>query len=71
MTDGHSHIYISETHVALRNPSVELTAEKSNVVCFVHLLVTYFFPVWCLRKDVEFLFIFTFSEIGGLMFAYW
>ena len=52
-----------------RNPSVELTAGKSYIVCFVHVLVICFFPVWCLGKDVEFLFIFTFGETGGLIFA--
>ena len=57
--------------MAFRNPSVELTAGKSYVLCFVQLLVMYSFPVYCLRKDVEFFFVFTFSEAGGLIFAYW
>ena len=42
--------------MAFRNPSVELTAGKSYAICFVHLLVIYFFPVYCLRKDVDFFF---------------
>ena len=42
--------------VAFRNPSVALTAGKSYVLCFVHLLVIYSFPVYCLGKDVDFFF---------------
>ena len=41
------------------------------VVCFVHILDIYFFPVRCMEKDVEFLFIFTFGVTGGPSFAYW
>ena len=57
--------------MAFRNPSVELTAGKSYVLCFVHLLVIYSFPVYWLGKGVDFFFIFTFSETGVLIFAYW
>ena len=57
--------------MAFRNPFVELTAGKSYVPCFVHLPVIHSFPAYCLGKDVDFLSIFTFSETGGLIFAYW
>ena len=42
---GHVKFTISDTHVAFRNPSVELPAVKSYVVCFVHTLVIYSFSV--------------------------
>ena len=45
-----------QRHVAFRNPSVELTAGKSYVPCFVHLPVIHSFPVYCLGKDVDFFF---------------
>ena len=54
-----------------RNTSVKLTAGESYVVCFVHIIVIYFFPIWCLGKAVEFLFICTFGETIGLIFACW
>ena len=59
--------------MAFKNPSVQLTAGKSYVLCFVHLLFIYSFPVYCLGKVVDFFFsyIFIFSETGGLIFAYW
>ena len=57
--------------MAFTNPSVELTAGKSYAVCFVHILDISTFPVWCPEKDVEFLFIFTFTMRGGPIFAYW
>ena len=59
--------------MAFRNPSVELhvTAGKSYVPCFVHLLVIHSFPVYYLGNDVDLFAIFTFSETGGLSFAYW
>ena len=58
-----------ERHVAFRNPSVELTAGKSYVLCFVHLLLIYSFLV-IVWERCGFFPIFTFSETGGLIFAY-
>ena len=54
--------------MAFSNHSVELTAGKSYAVCAVHIDI-YSFPDWCLEKDVEFLFIFTFG-VRGVQFVH-